>query len=190
MTDNKVKDNEIVKSLKCVPKDVSGYIIDENNKMKLVYNEDVIDLINCLQAKVLKEQNKNSKLRNERNRLQSQNKDLAETTHNLIIEKDALFDKTEELKAENERLKEGNKILDLNRRMALLEKEPLYDKIKTAKSEAVKEFVERLKENISDDCRIVSDEGEYVGYDCDDVMYCINNLVKEFERKENTIYDG
>ena len=65
----------------------------------------------------------------------------------------------------------------------------LLEEKQTAQSEAVKEFVERLKENISGDCRIVSDEGEYVGYDCDDVMYCINNLVKEFERKENTTYD-
>ena len=63
MTDNKVKDNEIIKALKCVPKDASGYIIDENNKMKLVYNEDVIDLIN---------------------HLQSQNKDLAETVLAVI----------------------------------------------------------------------------------------------------------
>ena len=63
------------------------------------------DLINRLQAKAIKEQNKNSKLRNERNRLQAQNKDLAETVHNLTIEKDALFDKAEELKAEIERLK-------------------------------------------------------------------------------------
>lgn len=39
------------------------------------------------------------------NRLQAQNKDLAETVHNLTIEKDALFDKAEELKAEIERLK-------------------------------------------------------------------------------------
>ena len=83
MTDNKLKDSEIIKALECVPKDVSGYIIDENNKMKLVHNEDVIDLIS---------------------RLQAQNKDLAETVHNLTLEKDALFDKVEELKAENERL--------------------------------------------------------------------------------------
>ena len=46
-----------------------------------------LDLINRLQAKAIKEQNKNSKLRNERNRLQAQNKDLAETVHNLTIEK-------------------------------------------------------------------------------------------------------
>ena len=104
MPNNKITDNEIIKALKCVPKDVSGYIIDENNKMKLVYNEDVIDLINRLQVKVLKEQNKNSKLRNERNRLQAENKDLTETIYDLTLEKDALFDKLKELKAENEKL--------------------------------------------------------------------------------------
>lgn len=38
------------------------------------------------------------------NRLQAQNEDLAETVHNLTIEKDTLFDKVEELKAENKKL--------------------------------------------------------------------------------------
>ena len=50
------------------------------------------------------------------NRLQAQNKDLAETVHNLTIEKDALFDKAEELKAEVERLnalvKTKNKLIE------------------------------------------------------------------------------
>lgn len=46
------------------------------------------------------------------------------------------------------------------------------------KSEAIKEFAERLKENISDNCHIVSDEVEYVGYDCADVTHCIDDLVK------------
>lgn len=40
------------------------------------------------------------------NRLQAQNKDLAETVHNLTIEKDALFDKVEELKADDNLVKE------------------------------------------------------------------------------------
>ena len=55
----------------------------------------------------------------------------------------------------------------------------LQTKNEIIKSEAVKEFAARLKENISDDCHIVSDEGEYVGYDCDDVRHCIDNLAKE-----------
>ena len=55
----------------------------------------------------------------------------------------------------------------------------LQTKNEIIKLEAVKEFAARLKENISDDCHIVSDEGEYVGYDCGDVMHCIDNLVKE-----------
>ena len=45
-------DNEIIKALECVPKDISGYIIDENNKMKLVCNEDVLDLINRQKAEI------------------------------------------------------------------------------------------------------------------------------------------
>lgn len=55
----------------------------------------------------------------------------------------------------------------------------LQTKNEIIKLEAVKEFAARLKENISDDCHIVSDEGEYVGYDCDDVRHCIDSLVKE-----------
>ena len=55
------------------------------------------------------------------------------------------------------------------------------DDIEKVKAKAVKDFTERLKENISDDCHIVSNEGEYVGvgYDCTDVIHCIDNLVKE-----------
>lgn len=53
------------------------------------------------------------------------------------------------------------------------------------KADTVKDFVERLKENISDDCHIVSDEGEYVGYDCADVINCIDNLIKEMESDDN-----
>ena len=45
------------------------------------------------------------------------------------------------------------------------------------KSEAIKEFADRLKENITD-CHTASD-GEYVGYDWTDITHCIDNLVKE-----------
>lgn len=44
-------------------------------------------------------------------------------------------------------------------------------------NDGIKEFAKRLKEDISD-CHIVSD-GEYVGYDWEDVMHYIDNLVKE-----------
>lgn len=49
------------------------------------------------------------------------------------------------------------------------------------------EYIKReaLKENIRDDCHIVSDEGEYVGYDCNDVMHCIDNLIKEKVSDDN-----
>ena len=67
---------------------------------------------------------------------------------------------------------------------AIEDKHCVYEK--RVVTEAIKEFAERLKENISDDCHIVSDEGEYVGYDCDDVIHCIDNLVKEMtEVNEN-----
>ena len=98
--------------------------------------QNALDLINRLQAKVIKEQNKNSKLRNERNRLQAQNKDLAETVHNLTIEKDALFDKAEELKAEIERLK-------TNLSIELENFATEYDN--KIKAEAYKECIEKIK---------------------------------------------
>ena len=87
------------------PKEKNERGTKEDSEIEVYKLENALDLINRLQAKAIKEQNKNSKLRNERNRLQAQNKDLAETVHNLTIEKDALFDKAEELKAEIERLK-------------------------------------------------------------------------------------
>lgn len=62
----------------------------------------------------------------------------------------------------------------------------LYEDAKdVVKVESIKEFAERLKENISDHCHIVSDEGEYVGYDCDDVRHCIDDLVKEIVGEGN-----
>lgn len=77
------------------------------------------------------------------NRLQAQNEDLAETVHNLTIEKDALFDKAEELKAKVERLKEF--IVETRR----CDKE--------IKSEARKEFAERLCEDrVSNDPVVIA----------------------------------
>ena len=81
---------------------------------------------------------------------------LAETVHNLTIEKDTLFDKTEELKAEVERLKKNETDIDnfcrglCKERMfngnAVAKFEDLQSYINKVKSEAVKEFAERLKD--------------------------------------------
>ena len=81
------------------------------------------------------------------NRLQAQNKDLAETVHNLTIEKDALFDKAEELKAEIERLK-----TNLNVELENFATE--YDN--KIKAEAYKEFAEEIFELFpADKCNTV-----------------------------------
>ena len=139
MTDKKLTDNEIKKALE-------GAILNAKKCDSKVWSievyklEKALDLISCLQAKAIKEQNKNSKLRNERNRLQAQNKDLAETVHNLTIEKDALFDKVEELKVEIERLK-----TNLNVELENFATE--YDN--KIKSEAYKECIEKVKEEIN-----------------------------------------
>ena len=92
------------------------------------------------------------------NRLQAQNKDLAETVHNLTLEKDALFDKAEELKVEVERLQnilicfmdalgKVRKVDDIDE-ISLI---PLMSELNKQyraelKAEAYKEFAERLKE--------------------------------------------
>lgn len=91
MTDKKLTDNEIVKGLECCVKSLSSDSCNECplnttkecDKDSLAIEKYALDLIN---------------------RLQAQNKDLAETVHNLTLEKDALFDKAEELKVEVERL--------------------------------------------------------------------------------------
>ena len=131
MTD-KLTDKDVIKALEDFINH-NGHCVDCPSLMK-----NALNLINRLQAKAIKEQNKNSKLRNERNRLQAQNKDLAETVHNLTIEKDALFDKAEELKAEIERLnalvKTKNKLI-----------EGLDQSISYAYDRAIKDFAERLK---------------------------------------------
>lgn len=72
-------------------------------------------------------------------------------------------------KAEEEITHQQAEIEELRKRIAEVNK--------TIKSEAIKEFAERLKENITN-CHAVSD-GEYVGYDWTDITQCIDNLVKE-----------
>ena len=76
-------DNEIVKALESEIHLAEYVDSDYCSNVKLEIIKSALDLIN---------------------RLQAQNKDLAETVHNLTIEKDALFDKVEELKVEVERL--------------------------------------------------------------------------------------
>ena len=60
----------------------------------------IFDLINRLQAKVIKEQNKNSKLRNERNRLQAENERLQEAIDEQDIEISRLYKRIDEAQAE------------------------------------------------------------------------------------------
>ena len=146
--DKKLPNSEIIKALEEWIKNYDGSYVN----FKMLGN--ALDLINHLQAKAIKEQNKNSKLRNERNRLQAQNKDLAETVHNLTIEKDALFDKAEELKAEIERLK-----TNLNVELENFATE--YDN--KIKAEAYKECAEKAKEFMHNKFKALDEyEFEYI----------------------------
>lgn len=83
-----MENNEIIKALECCMKNdcdncFNSQVKPQFQKCNEIICKEALDLIN---------------------RLQAQNKDLAETIHNLTLEKDALFDKAEELKAEVERL--------------------------------------------------------------------------------------
>ena len=186
MPDKKLTDNEIVKALECcryndLKKACKKCPFDKEEHCLDAILNSALDLINHLQAKAIKEQNKNSKLRNERNRLQAQNKDLAETVHNLTIEKDALFDKAEELKAEIERLK-----TNLNVELENFATE--YDN--KIKSEAYKEFAERLKNEIINDTAYACDITQHSGYydyqiKIGDIPEYIDNLVKEMVGEDN-----
>ena len=100
----------------------------------------------------------------------------------FLLTKDTL-DLITRQKAEIERLKRENEILSVNADTAfqdgLNEARDLYatEVENEIKAEAVREFADKLKENITD-CHTVSD-GEYVGYDWTDITHCIDNLIKE-----------
>lgn len=83
MLNNKLKDNEIKKALESEIHLAEYVDSDYCSNINVSLIQSAIDLIN---------------------RLQAQDKDLAEIVHKLTLEKDALFDKAEELKAEVERL--------------------------------------------------------------------------------------
>ena len=156
MTDKKLTDNEIIKAFKRIT-EYQGFTSSASKTLK-----STLDLIN---------------------RLQSQNKDLAETIHNLAIEKDALFDKAEELKAEIERLnalvKTKNKLI-----------EGLDQSISYAYDRAIKDFAERLKNEIINDTAYACDSTQHSGYyyyqiKIGDIPEYIDNLVKEMVGDDN-----
>lgn len=127
--DKKLTDAEIVKALECCAKAKTN---EDCKKLKCPFFDNAIDMCGVLNSEQVLIANALDLI----NRLQAQNKDLAETVHNLIIEKDALFDKAEELKAEIERLK-----TNLNVELENFATE--YDN--RIKAEAYKEFAERLR---------------------------------------------
>ena len=124
MSDKKPADNEIKKALECCVGDNDGkncfdcplWEIDDCQEQLLL---DALDIINRPQAKVIKEQNKNSKLWNERNSLQ----------------------------AEVERLETENKLFVIYKGQRGFGKAFFFRELeKQIKAEAYKEFAERLKE--------------------------------------------
>ena len=159
MTDNKVKDNEIIKVLEeCIELrfDDTDYAT-----VRLDTLTNALDLIN---------------------RLQAQNKDLSEIVHKLTIEKDILFDKAEELKAEVKRLKECPKcVYEYDGEiMEYCVQGPCsnFKTVEQLKDEVVKEFAERVKEFMHNKFRALDEyEFEYI------TERDIDNLLKETEGK-------
>lgn len=145
MTDNKLKDNEIIKALESEIHLAEYVDSDYCSNVNLEIIKSALDFINRLQAelKVSNEALNNSIKLN--NRLETQNKDLSETVHNLTLEKDALFDKAEELKAEIERLnalvKTKNKLI-----------EGLDQSISYAYDRAIEEFANKVTHDINVYC--------------------------------------
>lgn len=151
MTDKKLTDNEIIKAYEhCLNnKDCIGCIADKHpssDKFSCSLEaQDILDLITRLQTRAEKAEKVEYFADKTIATLQAENKDLTETIHNLIIEKDALFDRAEELKAEVNKLNAEN-MLTMSERNAF--RNSFYElskQLKTAKSEAVKEFAERVK---------------------------------------------
>ena len=161
MTDNKLKDTETIKALKCLFGCVECRECPYSPRYEfpLCQQQVAKDALNLI------------------NRLQAQNKELAETVHNLTLEKDALFDKAEELKAEVEKL---NKEIQITKDAYIM----LQTKIEIIKSEAIKEFAERLKNEIINDTAYACDSTQHSGYydyqiKIGDIPEYIDNLIKE-----------
>lgn len=179
MPDKKLTDNEIIKALECCvsekdtcqncPFQELKHYDYENEMFEIMpngkqyddwscerwLNVAVLDLITRQQAIVEKSEKVEYFADKTIATLQAENKDLAETIHNLTIEKDALFDKAEELKAEVERLeKESNDKERAYTDEYCLRKEwqrrcrELLEEKQNAKSEAVKEFAENIVEKV------------------------------------------
>lgn len=118
------------------------------------------------------------------NRQQAENKELAETIHNLTIEKDELFDRADELKTEIERLEKRN----------IKNCRNWQSKYYLLRTKAIKEFAEKLKEldgcnnHTFDDCvsLLVSEEYKKGRYEkTNEIWITINNLVKEMVGEDN-----
>lgn len=95
--DKKLADSEIIKALECCGgitdgiKECSACSLLEKSPCTTDLSRNALDLINRLQAKVIKEQNKNSKLRNERNRQQAEIERLKGWQDLLKAEKHSLI---------------------------------------------------------------------------------------------------
>lgn len=113
----------------------------------------------------------------------------AQEQHNLMIEKDNLFDIVESQKAEIEKLVGNIDKLKAENERLQAEKEDLGERIvkeyqngyQTAKAEAYKEFVERLKTNLNTDIRA------YGNCTVHDMIGRIDNLLKEMVGEDNAV---
>lgn len=147
MPDNKLTDNEIIKALECCSSGSygceNGCPLDKECDSPIRGGEKImksaLDLINRLQAKVIKEQNKNSKLRNERNRLQAENENYSKNNQQMTSDILKLYKELEQAKAENEKLEDYNENLQTANTA-------LSEEILETKAEAYKEVEDKIAE--------------------------------------------
>lgn len=191
VTDNnveKISDNEVIKGLEWCQTAANhiGSATLSKEQISAIFN-----LIDSLKVKVIKERNKNSKLRNKRNRLQAENDELFDALDYRAKKILELEDNLKTAKAENERL---------SKEVDRLSQEVMYNdsitemKVEEAETKARKEVVDKLKNEIINDTAYACDITQHSGYydyqiKIGDIPEYIDNILKEFERKENTAYD-
>lgn len=179
MPDKKLTDNEIIKALESCSK--SSWLNDCDGCPCFDPKED-IQTSEC-QERIMKY------ALDLINRLQSQNKDLAETIHNLTLEKDALFDKLDKLKSEVNRYSINNheyaNCVGIKNGLIYTHTLDDYENfIEDVSNIAVKDFAERLKNEIINDTAYACDSTQHSGYydyqiKIGDIPEYIDNLLKE-----------
>ena len=212
MTDHKCTDGDVIKALELcftpagTTKTCAKCPFHTITLCKIERDRAALDLLHRQKAQIIKEQNKNSKLRNERNHLKAEIDDLKRDTIPKLqnaLERANYYglkadEEIEHLKVEIEALKIANekmysankeqeaeieKLKGQKRVLVLFWKEE-NKKLKAAKSEAIKEFAENLTQDFKNHRLEMNLNGLKGTHRTDEMTYetiieYIDNLVKE-----------